>query len=261
MANSINLFRVMVIGLVLCISLSVLHGQAPTTLIVRAKALDGKFIGSSIGGALIVVKDAYSGEMLAKGFTEGSTGNTGLIMITPRARGQSISDDKTARFVTKLSLSKPRFIQVDVISPYAKRQATVLSSTQLWMLPGKHIDGDGLIIEVPGFIIDVLHPTTHRYIDLVDIKGKQTEIRANVVMMCGCVVTPDGLWDGNKMEVEATVYLNGEQHSIVRLKNVEMNIFQGFYNFSQVGNYEVIVSAFDPVSKNTGLDKVLFVVE
>ena len=262
MAHSVNRFRVLVFGLVLCISHSVLLGQVPTTLIVRAKAMDGKFIGSSIGGALILVKDAYSGEVLAKGLTEGSTGNTRLIMFTPHARGQSIVDEATAKFVAQLNIDKPLFVQVDVMSPYAQRQATVLASTQLWILPGKHIDGDGLIIEIPGFIINVLHPTTHRYISLNDIKDKQTEIRANVVMMCGCVIEPgSSVWDGNKMEVEATIYLKGKPVGIVMLKNIEMNIFLGYYNFREIGNYEVIVSAFDRVSKNTGVDKVQFVVE
>jgi hypothetical protein len=46
-----------------------------TTIIIRAKAKDAKFIGSSIGGAHVVVKHQLTGEILAQGKTEGSTGN------------------------------------------------------------------------------------------------------------------------------------------------------------------------------------------
>ena len=58
-----------------------------TKIIVRAKAKDAKFIGSSVGSAMIIIRNAETNEILAKGKTIGSTGNTSLIMKTPsRAR-------------------------------------------------------------------------------------------------------------------------------------------------------------------------------
>ena len=50
-----------------------------THIIVRAKAKDAKFIGSSLGGAYVIIKNKMTGEILAKGKTQGSTGNTDLI--------------------------------------------------------------------------------------------------------------------------------------------------------------------------------------
>lgn len=47
----------------------------PTKITVRAKAKDAKFIGTSVGGALILIRNADTGELLASGRTEGSTGN------------------------------------------------------------------------------------------------------------------------------------------------------------------------------------------
>lgn len=46
-----------------------------TKITVRAKAKDAKFIGSTMAGALVVIKDSDTGEVLAKGFTTGGTGN------------------------------------------------------------------------------------------------------------------------------------------------------------------------------------------
>ena len=60
----------------------------PTHITVRVKTKDAKFIGTGIGGALVTIKDAETGEFLAKGVTEGTSGNTSLIMKTPKARGR-----------------------------------------------------------------------------------------------------------------------------------------------------------------------------
>ena len=54
--------------------------QIPTSITVRAKAVDAKFIGSSMGGAMIVIKDALTDSIMASGKTRGSTGDTKLIM-------------------------------------------------------------------------------------------------------------------------------------------------------------------------------------
>lgn len=48
----------------------------PTEIIVRVLARGGKFIGTSMGGAEVVVRDAASGQVLARGTTEGGTGAT-----------------------------------------------------------------------------------------------------------------------------------------------------------------------------------------
>lgn len=55
----------------------------PTEIVVKVKSKDGKFIGSSMGGVLITLKDAHTGELLAKSVTKGGTGDTDLIMKTP----------------------------------------------------------------------------------------------------------------------------------------------------------------------------------
>ncbi|MFQ5627958.1 MAG: hypothetical protein ACE5I1_04290 [bacterium] len=50
-----------------------------------------------MGGALVVVRDSDTGQILAKGFTKGRTGNTKLIMYTTE-RGVALSDEATAKF-------------------------------------------------------------------------------------------------------------------------------------------------------------------
>jgi hypothetical protein len=60
--------------------------------------------------ALITVKDAQTGKLLAKGVTVGGTGNTSLIMKTPLSRGIPISDESAANFTTSIDIDSPRLI-------------------------------------------------------------------------------------------------------------------------------------------------------
>ena len=234
----------------------------PTQLTVRAKAKDAKFIGTSVGGAKIVVRDALTGEILAQGLTEGSTGNTGLIMNTPRERYTQLAPAETAGFTTTLDLEEPRLLTIEAHVPYTSRQARVLTSTQVWLIPGKNITGDGVVLEIPGFIIDILAPQTHRFVPRAELSDGTTSVRANIVMMCGCTITDGGLWDGSKMEVEAIVKRNGKKQGTYPMQMAETaNIFEGPVPIGEGGTYEFIVTAFDPRTGNTGVDKVNFVVE
>ena len=54
-----------------------------TRLVIRAHSKDAKFVGTSMGGARIVVTDSQTGKVIAEGLTEGGTGDTQKIMIEP----------------------------------------------------------------------------------------------------------------------------------------------------------------------------------
>jgi hypothetical protein len=228
-----------------------------TEIVVRAKARDGKFIGTSIGGAWVRVRDADSGVILAEGLTEGETGNTELIMRDPHLRHTRIAEGAAA-FRAVLQLSEPKFVTVEVASPYTQRHARTLSQTQLWLVPGKPIADDGLIIEVPGMIVDVLSPTTHRYAALSE---GPFEIKANVVMMCGCIFTPGGVWDGNAIEVAALVDRNGKRLATISLAmQKQMNTFTASFAPTEPGNYRLTLYAYDPKTGNSGVDQTSFVI-
>ena len=231
-----------------------------TNIIIRAKAKDAKFIGSSLGGAYIIVKNKMTSEILAKGKTTGSTGNTELIMKTPHQRGASITDENTAKFMATIDIDEPTFVTIEVISPINNKQASVNASTELWLIPGKHILGDGIIIEIPGFIIDVLAPRTHHYISLSDAQNDPFKLQANIVMMCGCTINKNGLWDAEKFEVNAIIKRNGERLKEVPMNFVSTNLFEGHFSIENAGQYEVIIYAYDESTGNTGVDKVNYVI-
>ncbi|MGA8855054.1 MAG: hypothetical protein WB492_12840, partial [Christiangramia sp.] len=156
--KNINFYRLFFTLLLMVFSAN-LRAQE-TSIMIRAKAKDAKFIGTSIGGAKILVKDALTGEILDEGVTSGSTGNTDKIMKQDWKRSEMLSDDETAGFKASLNIDSPKFISVEAYAPINKKQAQVMSSTQLWVIPGKDIAGDGVILEIPGFVVDIVSPQT-----------------------------------------------------------------------------------------------------
>lgn len=218
-----------------------------TSVMIRVKAKDAKFIGTSIGGARVIVRDDRTGKVLADGLTQGVTGNTDVIMKNPITRGARLTEENTAGFLAKLNIEKPVFVNVEAFAPGDNR---VKSTTLLWVIPGKDITGDGLTLEMPGFLIEVISPQTHESIDT----NKEIEIKANIVLMCGCPITKGGIWDADQYEVKALISKDGKLE-----KEVDLKVLEKASTFSNKvilpsGNYEIMVYAFDPVSGNTGLD-------
>jgi hypothetical protein len=231
-----------------------------TKIVVRVKAKDAKFIGSSLGGAYVIIRNKTNNSILAEGKTSGSTGSTDLIMKFPKERHDIITDDTTAKFTATVDIDEPTFVSIEVLSPYTNRQAQTKVSSEFWLIPGKDLVGEGIILEIPGFIVDILKPRTHQYISLQSVRGKPFQIQANIVMMCGCVIDKGGVWDADKIETKAIINKDGKFLTETHLTLVSTNLFEGSFPVSQPGNYEVIVYAFDAKTGNTGVDKINYVI-
>ena len=61
-------------------------------------------------------------------------------------------------FETSIDIAEPRLVTIDVEAPYSDKTHMVKSSTQIWLIPGRDIVGEGVIIEVPGFAVDARAP-------------------------------------------------------------------------------------------------------
>jgi hypothetical protein len=231
----------------------------PTQVTVRVLGKDSKFIGSTMGGMRITLRDEETGELLAQGSTAGGTGDTQAIMIRDKARGALISSG-AASYTATVDIDEPKLIRITALGPLAQRQAAGTVSVTHWLVPGKHITGgDGLVLEIPGFAVDVLAPGNHSRLD----KAPQTvEIKANITMMCGCLIEPGSLWDPNKYEVNGLVKHNGKASGQFPLKYAgAASQFAGTLAADKPGIYEITVYAYDPSNGNTGVDKVVFTVD
>ncbi len=172
--------RILTFGI--CLTAILFFGIAEaeqTKVIVRAKSKNAKFIGTSMGGASVVIRESETGKVLAEGSTSGATGNTKVIMVEPWQRGARLTDSYTARFETVVDIAEPTFVTIEVEAPNVQKPNTITSSTQVWLIPGRDLTGDGIIVEVPGFSISAQAPS------VIKSTGHTTSIpvRARIVMI------------------------------------------------------------------------------
>ena len=213
-----------------------------------------------MGGALIIIRNQDTDEILASGTTKGTTGNTKTIMNDLITRGKTISNDASAKFITTVNIEEPILVEISAFGPMAQRQSANKVSITQWIIPGKHIiDGDALVLEMPGFIVDISSPPAH-----VKFGGvpQIVNIRANVTMMCGCPIKPNGIWDANKFDISAILKKDGTKLEEIKLLYAgETSQFSTSYTALEPGTYEVFVYAFDVSNGNTGLDRTTFVIK
>lgn len=240
--------------LVGCVTATSLAQQS-TKVVVRAIAKDAKFIGTSMDGASILIEDTDSGTILAEGKTEGSTGDTQRLVKEPHKRYGDLHAEGTAKFETQLELSEPILVKVSATAPVSQKQSSVTTSTELWLIPGKDIAGDGIVLEIPGFAIDILQPQAHER-----NSNDTITITANAVMMCGCPIEPGGLWDSDEMEFVAVIKKGEEE---IERKQMEFagkqNTFETSFAPEEKGAYQILVYGYDPRTGNTGVDRTTFI--
>lgn len=245
------------LGMVLCHSVALAE---QTKVHVRVISKGAKFIGTSMGGVKITIKDALTGKLLAEGKTQGTTGDTKKIMKQEKTHHASVSTEDAAAFRTSFDLSEPRRIKVVAQGPLAQPQAMQTVSATQWVIPGKPITGgDAFCLEMPGFVVDVLDPPAHKKLTM---REEPLELTANVTMMCGCPIEPDGLWDAKEFQIGARIKRDGELIAEAPLLYAgSTSQFSAKLEVNKPGVYEVTVFAFDPENGNTGIDKTTFLVQ
>ena len=113
------------------------HSLADTTsLEVRVLSKGAKFIGSSMGGAQITIRDSDTGELLAEGRTRGGTGDTAKIMQNSAPHHSPVATEDAAVFAAELDLDRATRIEVTAYGPLAQRQAAQRVSLTQWVIPG-----------------------------------------------------------------------------------------------------------------------------
>lgn len=154
--------------------------KIPTQIIVRVVSKDAKVIGSGVGGALVRIKNLETGVILAQGKQEGGTGDTERIMVKPRQRGEPVYvTPESAFFQAEIPLSKPTQIEVYAEAPLGYPQSIQKGTKTLTLIPGKHILGEGILIELHGLIVNILEPVSARRLK----GGEKVRIKAEVRML------------------------------------------------------------------------------
>jgi len=234
-------------------SLSAQTGSKETKVMIRAVARDAKVIGTHVGGARITVKDIATGEILAQGMQQGGTGDTDVIMKKPHTRGMSVYNTPDASgFLAVLHIDKPTVVEISAEGPLGNAQATQRTTKTMLLVPGEDVLGEGILLEIHGFIVTAISP-------LADAKvkaGSPFEVKATVMMACGCPTEPDGLWDANKIHVVARLLRDGKVQSEIPMTYAGVqNTFHADIPATEAGPLELQILSMDAASANFGMLK------
>lgn len=176
----------------------------PTQVMVRVHSNDAKLLQDPVGGARVTIRDVASGAVLDEGRVEGSSGSTERIVREPRERGTSIFDTpEAAGYLATLELEEPTQVEITAEGPLDYPEAMQRASKTLWLMPGEDVLGDGVVLTVHGFIVEVIEATPAA-------PGEELTVQARIRMLCGCPTEPGGLWDADRYTITAQLLRDGE---------------------------------------------------
>lgn len=229
-----------------------------TNIQISVKAKDALFIGTSTGGAHISVINKLTGDIIADGITYGSSGDKDIIMKDNVARDEIITDDNSAKFSFSLDLMSPTLVTIVAKAPLSQKQSLVEVSQDYLLIPGKdYTSGNGIILELPGIIVDTLSPSAASK-SKFDPDAPITLI-ANVKKLCGCDISTDGLWPANRYEVEAHIYKGAAYISTIPLQLNDNSHFAARLKMPEPGIYRILITAYDPQTKEGGVDETTII--
>src|SRR6056297_2872912 len=83
-----------------------------TAMDVRVISKGAKFVGTSMGGVEVIIRDAATGEVLSSGKTAGTTGDTAKIMTEEAKHHAPVSTEDAAVFHATIDIDEPRRVKV-----------------------------------------------------------------------------------------------------------------------------------------------------
>jgi len=255
--------------------------MSTTNVRVQVIAAGGKYIGDDIGGAEITIRDVRTREILASGITQGGSGLKpkvpDLMCVTFPRTGAFPFDSSTSAFQAALSIKSPTQIEVVAFGPLGARGSANTASATAWVYPGKDMTaGNGILLQMPGLICQILNPPTHTVWTSQVPDGIQ--IVTNIAMMCGCPISDKKAgaicsgdassqpWPSDDFEVKAIIPTS-KTPVTVDLKwtpGAPPGCFTGSLqpvSCFPAGNYPITVYAQQTSTGNTGVDISTFVVK
>jgi hypothetical protein len=149
-----------------------------------------------------------------------------------------------------VDLDGPTVLEFVGEGPLGFEHALQRAVTRMLVVPGEDILGDGVVLELHGFIVELVEPET--------LEGDGTvAVTARVRMLCGCPHTPGGLWDAERIAVVARLY---EGSRVVREAQLDYagrpNMFTGSLSLDGLRpDWHLVVLANDPERANFGMSR------
>jgi len=237
--------------------------MAKTSLLIRAQALGGKFLGSDIDGFFLTVNRVGGGQLFPQTWINGDAGikpaplsyqpgSSVATVVTPPTNFVSwiVPDDTTVGKVVNFDFDEPTWIEVVVNGVTMAGSVPVPNQhearVQTLVPPGAQLTTDpGLVVVMPGLDVRVLTPS--------QVPGPIVNVQAWVTMMCGCQISnqPDSPWISAEFQVQATLSTAGHPSVTTPLSLQETSKF-GIELSLAPGPYDVMISAVQPGLGNTG---------
>jgi hypothetical protein len=222
----------------------------PTHLTIRAKAHDAKFIGTSMAGADVQITSVPGDQILAQGVILGGTGDTARLLTNPIERYQQLSTANAAAFTTTLDIDEPTQVKISVSGPKVAGASAANQSKTLWLIPGHHLDDDGVIFEFYGLTVATVSPLPNQ----PAAQGQPITLTAFVTMMCGCPIQQDSLWPAHEFTVEAWLW---RDNTLVKRLPMAYSGKTGVFTTTFVptapGGYQITFSAAQDSRGNFGV--------
>ena len=175
----------------------------PTRVVVHVLAHDAKLIGTVAGGVEVTIREAATDVLIARGMQEGGTGSTDDLVREPWVRGEDrMTTGDAASFEATLDLDRPTRVVVSARGPLGFPNAEFRTSREVLVVPGAHLDGDGVVLTLQGLIVNLLTPHTEANLQA----GETLGIEAGVKLLCTCPLEADGLWDAADYAVRAELW-------------------------------------------------------
>ncbi len=256
-SSSVCLLAAVVAGTVLGMP-HALAAQAPTKVLVRVTSNDAKIIGSNVGGARVTIRDAETGAVLAEGVQRGSTGDTRRIMGTRERGGLVYDTEGAAGFLAELHLAEPTRVVITGEGPLGTPHAVQTTSRSLLVVPGRDVLGEGVILELLGFTVELQSPDDGEAVSA----GRPFEVRGKVTMLCGCPTEPGGLWDSGEYEILVRAVRENEVVGEWEMAYAgETSHYAADITLEAPGEVELQMLAMDPSKGNFGMTTRRVVVE
>ena len=228
---------------------------------ITVRAQDARIVGNAVGGAYVMIRDRRNGDILAEGVTAGGAGDEKTIMDA-HARDAVFSDEGSADLELSLTVLEPLPVTVSARAPLAQAQAAVTVSQDMILIPGQdYSTGDGILLTVPGFAVDVIEPALGG--TMKHDPNKAVELRAHIAKLSGDRIGgKDGSWPADRYKVQAHIFKESVFVTSFDMKyGGEPGLFAANMKMPLPGTYRAIVSAFDPRTKESGVDATTITLE
>ena len=240
-----------------------------TRVLVRVQAKGGKYLGDDIGGSWVTVRNSHTGELLASGVTSGDSGSlsnsyvpnaSSRVIVTPGSSPRIhwlVAGPNSSRFSAEIALERPAMLEVSVFGAIGGLQTAHKAVATQWAVPGNDVE---MGVEISGLLVQVMDPPTH--MKLLS-SASTVPLKAKVAMMCGCPINIGMPWIPSDFNVTAHVRNlgSGAVVAVVPLafsRSGVSGLYEGSYNVTEPGFYDVTILAVQRSTGNTGAGQVTF---